>query len=54
MNEAVPGGKLPAGKGVDGLMSRHGSHFRVCITFCDVHYVLHGDSVTKPDYYHIK
>ena len=40
---------FPAGKGVVGLLSWHGSHFWVCITFCKVH---HGDSVTKPDYYY--
>ena len=39
----------PAGKGVVGLLSWHGSHFWVCITFCKVR---HGDSVTKPDYYY--
>ena len=32
-----------------GLLSSHGSHFWVCITFCKVR---HGDSVTKPDYYY--
>ena len=46
---AVSGGKPPAGKGVVGLLSWHGSHFWVCITFCKVR---HGDSVTKPDYYY--
>ena len=46
-DEAVLGGKSPAGKGVDSLLSWHGSHFWICITFCKVRY---GDSVTKPDY----
>ena len=41
--------KALAGKGVVGLLSWHGSHFWVCITFCKVR---HGDSVTKPDYYY--
>ena len=49
VDEAVSGGKPPAGKGVVGLLGWHGSHFRVCITFCKVR---HGDSVTKPDYYY--
>ena len=49
VDEAVSGGKPPAGKGVVGLLSWHGSHFWVCITFCKVR---HGDSVTKPDYYY--
>ena len=49
VDEAVSGGKPPAGKGVVGLLSWHDSHFWVCITFCKVH---HGDSVTKPDYYY--
>ena len=31
------------------MLSWHGSHFWVCITFCRVR---HGDSVTKPDYYY--
>ena len=35
-NEAVSDGKLPAGKGVDSLLSWHGSHFCVCITCCNV------------------
>ena len=35
---AVSGGKPPAGKGVIGLLSCHGSHFWVCITFCKVHH----------------
>ena len=30
---------------VDGLLTWHGSHFWVCITFCKVR---HDDSVTKP------
>ena len=47
VDEAVSGGKPPAGKGVVGLLSWHGSHFWVCITICKVR---HGDSVTKPDY----
>ena len=42
--------KAPAGKGVVGLLSWHGSHFWVCITFCKVR---HGDSVTKPETYYI-
>ena len=46
---AVSGGKPPAGKGVVGLLSWHGSHFWVCITFCKVR---HNDSVTTPDYYY--
>ena len=46
---AVSGGKPSAGKGVVGLLSWHGSHFWVCITFCKVR---HGDSVIKPDYYY--
>ena len=37
-------------KGVVGMLSWHGSHFWVCITFCRVR---HGDSVTKPDYYYL-
>ena len=45
----MSGGKPPAGKGVVGLLSRHGSHFLVCIIFSKVR---HGDSVTKPDYYY--
>ena len=40
--------RAPAGKGVVGLLSWHGSHFWVCIIFCEGR---HGDSVTKPDYY---
>ena len=47
VDEAVSGGKPPVIKGVVGLLSWHGSHFWVCITFCKVR---HGDSVTKPDY----
>ena len=39
--------KASAGKGVVGMLSWHGSHFWVCITFCKV---CHGGSVTKPDY----
>ena len=42
-------GSHPAEKGVVGMLSWHGSHFWVCITFCKVR---HGDSVTKPDYYY--
>ena len=49
VDEAVSGGKPLAEKGVVGLLSWHGSHFWVCITFCKVR---HGDSVTKPDYYY--
>ena len=49
VDEAVSGGKPPAGKGVVGMLSWHGSHFWVCITICRVR---HGDSVTKPDYYY--
>ena len=49
VDEAVSGGKPPAGKGVVGMLSWHGSHFWVCITFCKVR---HGDSVAKPDYYY--
>ena len=49
VDKAVSGGKPPAGKSVVGLLSWHGSHFWVCITFCKVR---HGDSVTKPDYYY--
>ena len=45
----MSGGKPPAGKGVIGMLSLHGSHFGVCITFCKVR---HSDSVTKPDYYY--
>ena len=44
VDEAVSDGKPPAGKGVVGLLSWHGSHFWVCITFCKVR---HGDSVTN-------
>ena len=44
VDEAVSGGKPLAGKGVVGLLSWHGSHFWVCITFCKVR---HGDSVNK-------
>ena len=33
VDEAVSGGKHPAGKGVDSLLSWNGSHFWVCITF---------------------
>ena len=46
VDEAVPGGKPPAGKG-DSLSSWHVSHFCACVTFSKVR---HGDSVTKPDY----
>ena len=49
VDEAVSGRKPLAGKGVVGLLSWHGSHFWVCITFCKVR---HGDNVTKPDYYY--
>ena len=47
--EAVSGGKPLLGKGVDSMLSWHGSHFWVCITFCNVQ---HGDGVTRPDYYY--
>ena len=47
VNEAVSVEKSPAGKGVVGLLSWHGSHFWVCIKFCKVR---QGDSVTKPYY----
>ena len=50
VDEAVSGGKPPAGKSVDSLFSWQGSHLWVCITFCEVR---HGDSVTKPDYYYL-
>ena len=49
VDEAGSGVKPPAGKGVVGMLSWHGSHFWVCITICRVR---HGDSVTKPDYYY--
>ena len=49
VDEAVSGGKPPAGKGVVGLLSWHGSYYWVCITFSKVR---HSDSVTKPDYYY--
>ena len=49
VDEAVSGGKPPAGKGVVGLFSWHGAHYWVCITFYKVR---QGDSVTKPDYYY--
>ena len=50
VDEAVSGGKPPAGKGVVGLLSWHGSNFWACITTFSK--VRHGDSVTKPDYYY--
>ena len=49
VDETVSGGKPHAGNSLVGLLSWHGSHFWVRISFCKVR---HGDSVTKPNYYY--
>ena len=44
VDKVVSGGKPPAGKVVDSLLSWHRLHFWVCIKFCEV---WHGDSVDE-------